>query len=145
VQGAGNECRRYRFISAVFSVRLDYCWNHAPEDQETCRHCLTAAGFERIFYSTFYFARDLECAEAIVITRTSFRFVKDFQLWYVKDDPSEETLNPHRPENLIVLSEEFWREIQDRSIPVDLTVVRALADSPGNLDLRLACFALLDG
>jgi hypothetical protein len=52
----------------------------------------------------------------------------------VKDGPSGSTLSPHRPENLIVLSEEFWREIQDHPIPVDLTVVRALADSPGNLD-----------
>ena len=36
---------------------------------------------------------------------------------------------------MIVLSEEFWREIQEHPIPVDLKVVRALADSPGSLDL----------
>jgi hypothetical protein len=92
------------------------------------------AGFERIFYSTFYFASDQEDAETVVITRTCFRFVKDLQFWYVKDSPSGSPLSPHRPENLIVLSEEFWREIQDHPIPVDLTVVRALVDSPGNLD-----------
>jgi len=34
-----------------------------------------------------------------------------------------------------VLSEEFWRETQEHPIPLDLNVVRALADSPGNLDL----------
>jgi len=36
-----------------------------------------------------------------------------------------------------VLSEEFWNEIHVYPIPVDLNVVRALADSPGNLDLYI--------
>jgi hypothetical protein len=40
-----------------------------------------------------------------------------------------------RAENVIVLSEEFWSEIQEHPIPVDLAAVKALADSPGNLDL----------
>jgi len=93
------------------------------------------AGFERIFYCTFYFASDEHEAEAIVITRTSFRFVKDLRLWYVKEGAPESAPVPHRQENVIVLSEEFWREIQEHPIPVDLTVVRTLADSPGNLDL----------
>ena len=93
------------------------------------------AGFERIFYSTFYFASDEQDAEAVVITRASFRLVKDLRLWYLKENGFENVPGPHRPENLIVLSEEFWREIQEHPIPVDLSVVRALADSPGNLDL----------
>jgi hypothetical protein len=38
------------------------------------------AGFVRIFYSTFYFASDEHDAEAVVMTRTSFRFVKDLRL-----------------------------------------------------------------
>jgi hypothetical protein len=91
------------------------------------------AGFERIFHSTFYFASDDQTAEAIVITRTSFRFVKDLQLWYLREPASDQDSGRH--ENVIVLSEEFWREIQEHPIPVDLGVVRALADSPGNLDL----------
>ncbi len=91
------------------------------------------AGFERIFYSTFYFASDDQTAEAIVITRASFRFVKALQLWYLREPTSEQDSSRH--ENVIVLSEEFWREIQEHPIPVDLDVVRALADSPGNLDL----------
>jgi hypothetical protein len=36
---------------------------------------------------------------------------------------------------MVVLSEEFWREIQEHPIPVDLDMIRVLADSPGNLDL----------
>jgi len=91
------------------------------------------AGFERIFYSTFYSASDDQTAEAIMITRTSFRFVKDLQLWYLREPASDQDSRRH--ENVIVLSEEFWREIHEQPIPVDLDVVRALADSPGNLDL----------
>ena len=93
------------------------------------------AGFERIFYSTFYFASDEHDAEAVIMTRTSFRFVKDLRLWYVKESVPENAPVPHRQENVVVLSEEFWREIQEHPIPVDLSVVRTLADSPGNLDL----------
>ncbi|MGH9405463.1 MAG: replication protein RepA [Terriglobia bacterium] len=95
------------------------------------------AGFERIFYATFYFASDEHDAEAVVIARSSFRFVKDLRLWYIKEIDSENQAGSRRPENIIVLSEEFWREIQEHPIPVDLAVVRALADSPGNLDFYI--------
>lgn len=69
------------------------------------------------------------------MTRTSFRFVKDLRLWYLKESVPEIAPVPHRQENVVVLSEEFWREIQEHPIPVDLNVVRTLADSPGNLDV----------
>jgi len=42
------------------------------------------AGFERIFYSTFFFASDEEVAEKVVITQTSFRFVSTLKLWYLR-------------------------------------------------------------
>ena len=93
------------------------------------------AGFERIFYSTFYFTSDQREGEAvIIITRTSFRFVRDLKLWYTEEgkQPSDS-----RRENVIVLSEEFWKEIRDHPVPVDLSVVKALADSPGNLDFYI--------
>ena len=93
------------------------------------------AGFERIFYSTFYFASDEHDAEAVVITRTSFRFVKDLRLWYFHSDDTGSRGEGVSRQNVIVLSEEFWHEIQEHPIPVDLNVVRALADSSGNLDL----------
>jgi Plasmid encoded RepA protein len=95
------------------------------------------AGFERIFYATFYFASDEQQAETVVITRTSFRFVKDLRLWFVREGSADQHPGTSRRENVIVLSEEFWREIQQHPIPVDLSVVRALADSPGNLDLYI--------
>lgn len=104
-----------------------------PKDGRYYRRLIT--GFERIFYSTFYFASDDQNREAVVITRTSFRFVQGLRLWYLKDNGSDPGNNSSSHENIIVLSEEFWREIQEHPIPVDLNVVRALADSPGNLDL----------
>lgn len=94
------------------------------------------AGFERIFYSTFFFTSDQQVGEATLMERQSFRFVKNARLWYAEPGPSEPTHAAQaRTGNVIVLSEEFWKEIQEHPIPVDLAVVKALADSPGNLDL----------
>ncbi|MGH9326084.1 MAG: replication protein RepA [Terriglobia bacterium] len=93
------------------------------------------AGFERIFYSTFFFASDQHDGETLIIERQSFRFVKDAKLWYCESGASLSPPPQPRGENVIVLSEEFWKEIQEHPIPVDLAVVKALADSPGNLDL----------
>lgn len=93
-------------------------------------------GFERIFYSTFFFTSDHRVGEATVMERRSFRFVRDAKLWYADINRAGSTGTPQtRAENVIVLSEEFWNEIQEHPIPVDLAVVKALADSPGSLDL----------
>lgn len=94
------------------------------------------ASFERIFYSTFFFSSDQQVGEATVMERQSFRFVKNATLWYAERRVTETaTSSQARTENVIVLSEEFWKEIQEHPIPVDLAVVKVLADSPGNLDL----------
>jgi hypothetical protein len=95
------------------------------------------AGFERIFYSTFFFTSDEEIAEQVVITQTSFRFVSTLKLWYLRGTSTELEPDTTPGENTIVLSDEFWNEIQRHPIPLDLAVVRALADSPGNLDLYI--------
>ena len=95
------------------------------------------AGFERIFYSTFFFTSDEQNAETVIITHTSFRFVSSLKLWYTRGSSPEQEPDSSPGENMIVLSEEFWSEIQGHPIPVDLNIVRALADSPGNLDLYI--------
>lgn len=95
------------------------------------------AGFERIFYSTFFFTSDEQGAETVVITRTSFRFVSTLKLWYFRATAQDNEPDASPLENTIILSEEFWNEIQRHPIPVDLNVIRALADSPGNLDLYI--------
>jgi hypothetical protein len=84
--------------------------------------------------STFFFSSDQQVGEASLLERRSFRFIKDAKLWYAAPSPSESE-STSRSENVIVLSEEFCKEIQEHPIPVDLAVVKALADSPGNLDL----------
>lgn len=122
-----NRVIRFRSAAAILETF------NLPKDGRYYKRLI--AGFQRIFYSTFYFASDDQDAEAVVITRTSFRFVKDLQLWYVRGGVPENGSGLHRPENVIVLSEEFWGEIQEHPIPVDLNIVRTLADSPGNLDL----------
>ena len=76
---------------------------------------------------------DQQDGDAVLIERQSFRFVKDARLWYSESQSPQSS--QARAENVIVLSEEFWKEIQEHPIPVDLAVVKALADSPGNLDL----------
>src|ERR1019366_1774122 len=95
------------------------------------------AGFERIFNSTFFFTSDEQNPETVIITRTSFCFVSTLKLWYTRGTPTEQERRSGPNENIIVLSEAFWNEIQRHPIPVDLNVVRALADSPGNLDLYI--------
>jgi hypothetical protein len=95
------------------------------------------AGFERIFYSTFFLTSDDQNAETAIITRTSFRFVSTLKLWYVRGTPPDQERDSNPNENISVLSEEFWNEIQGHPFPVDLNVVRAIADSPGNLDLYI--------
>jgi hypothetical protein len=95
------------------------------------------AGFERIFYSTLFFTSDEQSTETVIITRTSFRFVSTLKLWYTRGSLPDQVPDSSPGENLIVLSEEFWSEIQGHPIPVDLNIVRALADSLGNLDLYI--------
>ncbi|HTV54810.1 MAG TPA: replication protein RepA [Terriglobia bacterium] len=121
--------REVRFRSAAILEAFDL-----PKDGRYYKRLI--AGFERIFYSTFFFTSDQQVGEATVMERQSFRFVKNARLWYAEPSPSEPThASQARTENVIVLSEEFWNEIQEHPIPVDLAVVKALADSPGNLDL----------
>ncbi len=54
---------------------------------------------------------DYQTAEAVTITRTSLPFFKDLQLWYHRAPASDQ--DPGQHENVVVLSEEFWREIQE--------------------------------
>ena len=54
------------------------------------------------------------------------------QIWYSRD---EEKLRLGDCQNRIVLSEEFYREIQAHPIPTDLEAAKALSSSPPTLDL----------
>src|SRR5262249_30503966 len=103
-----------------------------PKDGRYYRRLI--AGFERIFYSTFYFTSDQREGQAVIMTGTVFGLYRALKVGSGKAGTHP---GAARHENVIVLSEEFWKEIQDHPVPVDLSVVKALADSPGNLDFYI--------
>jgi hypothetical protein len=98
--------RAIRFRSAATILET----STLPKDGRYYKRLI--AGVERIFYSTFYFTRDEQNAETVIITRTSFRFVSTLKLWYVRGNSSDQERESSPNENIIALSEEFWTEIR---------------------------------
>lgn len=93
------------------------------------------AGIERIFGSTIFFGSERTAEGAKLFSRARFHFVRETHIWFDRD-PSRAHPAGNR-ENVIVLSDEFFREITEHPIPTDLDAVRVLAASPGALDLYL--------
>ncbi len=89
--------------------------------------------FERIFGATIFFGTDEERPKARVITKGRFNFLRAAKLWYSRD--TETTALGEDFENEIVLSEEFYTEINAHRIPTDLDAVKLLVHSPAVLDL----------
>jgi hypothetical protein len=91
------------------------------------------AAFERIFGATTFFGTDLVHPGDRIVQRARFNFMQWAQIWYHR--------NPDQPplssafENVIVLTEDFYREVAEHPIPNDLEAVRALAASPAVPDL----------
>ena len=94
-----------------------------------------AAGFQRIFASTIFFGTDEQLEAATVIDSSRFHFFDQLQLWFSKDI-HQSTLSGDF-QNTVVLSNQFWEEIKNHPVPVDLDVVRALSSSAGCLDFLL--------
>jgi hypothetical protein len=91
------------------------------------------ASFQRIFGATIFFGTDSQSQRALVVHRARFSFMTEARIWYSHDP--EQKLLPGDCQNRIVLSEEFYREIQAHPIPTDLEAARALSSSPAALDL----------
>ena len=89
--------------------------------------------FERIFGATMFFGTDTVTGGAKVVHRSRFNFLREATIWYNRD--ADQAPEPGAFENVIVLSDEFYREITEHPIPTDLEVVRVLASSPATLDL----------
>jgi Plasmid encoded RepA protein len=89
--------------------------------------------FERIFGATIFFGTDEQRPKARVITKGRFNFLREAKLWYTRD--TETTALGKDFENEIVLSEEFYSEINAHRIPTDLDAVKLLVHSPAMLDL----------
>jgi replication initiator protein len=99
--------------------------------------------FERIFGSTIFFGTDTARAAARIVQRSRFNFLREAQTWYNRK--TEQPVLSEEFENVIVLSDEFYREISDHPIPTDLEAIRVLSGSPAVLDffmwLSYRCFA----
>lgn len=114
-------------------------------------------GFKRIFSATIVFGprddikqQNLFAEEngvdapKLAFARERFHFIDKATLWYDRQDRGTKHF-----ENEIVLNPTFFNEIMAHPIPTDLDAVRALADSPGALDLYMwltyRCFAIAPG
>ena len=91
------------------------------------------AAFERIFGATIFFGTDTVSGTSRVVQRSRFSFFNEAQIWYSRD-PEQYPISDQF-ENVIVLSDEFYREIAAHPIPADLEAVKVLAAAPAVLDL----------
>jgi hypothetical protein len=91
------------------------------------------SAFERIFGATIFFGTDQIRSTAKLVQRSRFNFLREAQIWYNRE-PDQAVLSEGFG-NVIILSDEFYREISEHPIPTDLDAVRVLAASPAVLDL----------
>lgn len=91
------------------------------------------AAFSRVFGATIFFGSDTQLEKARVVHKARFNFMQEAQIWYARD-PNQRFL-PGEFENVVVLSEEFYREVTSHPIPTDLEAVKVLSSSPAVLDL----------
>jgi hypothetical protein len=91
------------------------------------------SAFERIFGATIYFGTESNRYTAKLIHRSRFNFLSEAQIWYNRD-PGQATISEEFA-NVVVLSDEFYREISDHPVPTDLEAIKVLASAPAVLDL----------
>jgi hypothetical protein len=91
------------------------------------------SAFERIFGATIFFGTDQIRAATKLVQRTRFNFLREAQIWYNRR--SDQPVLSDEFENVVVLSDDFYREISAHPIPTDLDAVRVLSASPAVLDL----------
>jgi Replication initiator protein A len=91
------------------------------------------AAFQRVFGATIFFGTDRVAAKAAVTHQARFNFMREARIWYSRDP--DQALLPGGFENMIVFSDEFYREVTTHSIPTDLEAAKALSSVPAALDL----------
>ncbi len=91
------------------------------------------SAFERIFGATIFFGTDSSRSTSKVVHRARFNFLSEAQIWYERD-PGQARLSEDFA-NVVVLSDDFYREIAAHPIPADIEAVKVLAASPAVLDL----------
>ena len=93
------------------------------------------AAFERVFGATIFFGTDTDAARSKVIQRSRFNFMSEAQIWYSRATDHPELSSEF--ENVVVLSDEFYKEVSSHPLPNDLEAVKVLAGSPAVLDLYM--------
>ena len=89
--------------------------------------------FQRIFGATIFFGTNTQREHAAVFHRARFNFMTEARIWYSRN--LDENPLPGDCQNMIVLSDEFYREILSHPIPTNLEAAKALSSSPAALDL----------
>ncbi|MEO8660900.1 MAG: replication protein RepA [Bryobacteraceae bacterium] len=89
--------------------------------------------FKRVFGATMFFGTDTLRERSRVVYQSRFSFMSEARIWYSRH--AERPTLPGDCRNLIVLSNEFFREVVDHPIPTDLEAAKALSCAPAALDL----------
>ena len=125
-----QKCRTIHFDTAA--EMLDFF--QLPKDGPHYRRFMQ--GFQRIFAATIFFRTDDQPAGASVVDWSRFHFFDLLCLWFSGSDTVEPDQSQQH-DNVITLSDEFYREIDRHRIPVEREAVAALANAPGALDFYI--------
>jgi hypothetical protein len=91
------------------------------------------SSFQRIFGATIFFGTDTQRQKATVVHQARFNFMTEARIWFSRD--CDQRMLPGDCQNMIVLSDQFYRETLSHPIPTDLEAAKALSCAPAALDL----------
>jgi hypothetical protein len=90
-------------------------------------------GFQRIFAATIFFGTEDQKGRNRLADWARLHFFDRIQLWF-NGDAELPSASAAAHENTIILSESFYREINQHPIPVEREAIAAFAHAPGMLD-----------
>ncbi len=90
-------------------------------------------GFQRVFAATIFFGTEQQPERAAVVDLARFQFFDRMRLWFNTGE-QQQPLPAENFDNVITLSDPFYREIDEHRIPIEREVAAALAHAPGVLD-----------
>lgn len=93
-------------------------------------------GFKRIFAATIFFGTEEQPDGASVVDWARFHFFDRMKLWFNANEQKKSLTSSHH-DNVITLSDPFYREIDQHRIPVEREVIAAMAHAPGALDFYI--------
>jgi hypothetical protein len=93
-------------------------------------------GFKRVFAATIFFGTEQQPNRTAIVDLARFQFFDRMHLWFNTRE-QQEPLPSENLDNVVTLSELFYREIDQHRIPVEREVIAALAHAPGVLDFYI--------